>query len=182
MDGILEAVADGEWQLRFVRRLAHPPEKVWRALVEAEHQKAWLPARMEGDRRAGAPLRFVFPEEPTYDSAGEMVVFEPPRLLEYRWEDEHLRFELHPVDGGCELTFTTRFGEVGKAARDAAGWHVCLDLLEHSLDGTTAPWRSEEQWRPMQERYRKLFGPEASTIGPPDWHPEGRGEEWTREG
>ncbi len=36
-DGRLGRVG-GEWQLRFVRRLAHPREKAWRAIAEAEHR------------------------------------------------------------------------------------------------------------------------------------------------
>jgi uncharacterized protein YndB with AHSA1/START domain len=180
-DGRLEALDDGRWQLRFVRELSHAPEKVWRALVEPQHLAAWMPARMEGERREGAPLRFVFPEEPSYESLGEMRVFEPPSLLEYSWEDEVLRFELRPTERGCELTFLTRFEEVGKASRDAAGWHVCLDQLEAHLDGVEPDWKAEDRWRPLNARYRELFGPEASTIGPPEWHPESRGEEWSRE-
>lgn len=178
-DGRLEPLEGGKWQLRFVRRLRHAPEKVWRALVEPEHLAAWMPARMEGERRAGAALRFVFEEDPSYESLGEILVWDPPRVLEYRWEDEFLRFELKPSEGGCELTFVTRFEEVGKAARDAAGWHVCLDLLEHHLDGTSPSWKSEERWRPLNEHYRAVFGPEASTIGPPEWHPESKGEAWS---
>jgi uncharacterized protein YndB with AHSA1/START domain len=181
MDGRLEQVEGGLWQLRFTRRLSHPVQKVWRALVEPEHMAAWMPARMDGERRPGAPLRFVFAEEPSYDSRGEMRIFDPPYMLEYTWEDEILRFELKELGSGCELTFLTRFSEVGKAARDAAGWHVCLDVLEAHLDGEHPDWLSEQRWRPLSERYRAAFPPEASTIGPPEWHPESTGDEWTRE-
>lgn len=181
MEGRLEPLEGGTWQLRFVRRLSHAPAKVWRALVETEHMAAWMPARMDGERRTGAALRFVFAEEPSYESTGEMLVFDPPRTLEYRWEDEVLRFELRALEGGCELTFVTRFEEVGKAARDAAGWHVCLDRLAEHLDGATAGWSDDARWKPLSERYRALFPPEASTIGPPEWHPEARGEPWSRD-
>src|SRR5438105_10315698 len=53
--GELERAGD-RWLLRFVRRLPHPPEKVWRALTEPEHVAAWFPADIEGERRSGAPL------------------------------------------------------------------------------------------------------------------------------
>ena len=45
--------------LTFTRRLAHPREKVWRAVSEPEHLAAWYPQEIVGERRAGAPLRFV---------------------------------------------------------------------------------------------------------------------------
>ena len=39
----------GRWQLRFVRRLAHPQDKVWRALTVPGHRDAWFPQRIEAD-------------------------------------------------------------------------------------------------------------------------------------
>lgn len=166
-DGQLEQ-HDGRWQLRFTRRLAHPPEKVWRALTEPEHLTAWFPTDIEGERAAGAPLRFVFRhgEGPTID--GELLAWDPPSLLELRWGGgETLRFELRPDGAGSVLTFVNTFDELGKAARDAAGWHACLDFLGHHLDGTAAPWTSSERWQQVHERYVERLGAAASTIGPP---------------
>ena len=39
--GKLESTG-GRWQLRFTRELAHPQEKVWRAITEPEHMRACL--------------------------------------------------------------------------------------------------------------------------------------------
>ncbi len=47
------------WTLRFTRRLAHPREKVWRAVTAPEHLAVWYPQEIVGERKAGAPLRFV---------------------------------------------------------------------------------------------------------------------------
>jgi hypothetical protein len=96
-----------------------------------------------------------------------MVVFEPPAVLELIWGDETLRFTLEPVDGGCVLTFLNTFDELGKAARDAAGWHTCLDLLGYELDGEPAPWTPPERWAEVHARYVEAFGAEAAAIGPP---------------
>ncbi len=57
--GTLER-GDGTVTVRFVRQLAHPPQKVWRALTEAEHLDAWFPTTIEGEFAAGAPLLFRF--------------------------------------------------------------------------------------------------------------------------
>jgi uncharacterized protein YndB with AHSA1/START domain len=167
MFGTLDKV-DGRWQLRFTRNLRHPPRKVWRALTEPEHLRAWFPAVMEGERAAGAPLRFVFPngEGPTLD--GEMLAYDPPSLLEFRWGEDTYRFELRPDGDGSVLTFLNSFDELGRAARDAAGWHTCLDLLEHELAGEPAPWAHGERWREVHRSYVDSLGPEAATIGPPD--------------
>src|SRR5688572_20643869 len=85
---------DGGWQLVFVRRLPHPPEKVWRALTEEAHVSAWFPADIVGERRAGAELRFEFREDEGPTLPGEMRIFEPCELLEFTWSDEVMRFEL----------------------------------------------------------------------------------------
>jgi uncharacterized protein YndB with AHSA1/START domain len=171
-------IADGQlaragerWQLRFVRTLAHPREKVWRALTEAEHQAAWFPDEMQGDRVVGATLRFVSREMPDYPAfEGTVLVFDPPSLLEFTWGDDTLRFELEATAGGTILTLVDTFDEVGKAARDGAGWHVCLEQLAYSLDGAEFPWKPEEHWPEVNAAYVEHLGPDASTIGPPqEW-------------
>jgi uncharacterized protein YndB with AHSA1/START domain len=141
---------------------------VWRALTEPEHLAAWFPAQIHGERAAGAALRFVFPngEGPTED--GEILTFDPPKVLEYRWGEENLRFDLEPDGHGCVLTFLDTFDELGKAARDAAGWHVCLDVLAHHLGGEKPPWEPMEHWPEVHAVYVERLGPEASTIGPPE--------------
>ena len=167
VDGRLEQVGD-RWQLRFVRSLPHPPEKVWRALTEPEDLKAWFPTAIIGARSPGAPLKFEFPnnEGPPFD--GEMLVYEPPKRLEFRWGPDTLRFELEPDGDGCSLTLVDVLEELGKAARDGAGWHVCLEGLQHHLDGDGDARQQMERWDEVHPGYVERFGPDAATIGPPE--------------
>jgi uncharacterized protein YndB with AHSA1/START domain len=168
MYGDLEQLDEGRWRLRFTRTLAHPQEKVWRAVTEPEHLARWFPTTIEGERAAGAPLRFSFPagEAPPFD--GEMVVYEPPSVLELRWGTDILRLELRPAATGTELTLLDTLDERGKAARDGTGWHVCLDALAAHLDGEPAARDSLDTWPDLQPHYVERFGPEAATIGPPE--------------
>ena len=152
------------WTLRFTRRLAHPREKVWRAVTEPEHLAVWFPHEIVGERRAGAPLRFAGSDGSAFD--GEMLVFEPPSVMEFTWGPDRLRIELQPDGAGTLLILTDTFDEQGKAARDAAGWHECLDRLASDLDAAPPPaWG--ETWREIHPAYTERFGPAASTIGPP---------------
>jgi uncharacterized protein YndB with AHSA1/START domain len=169
----------GRYQLRFRRTLRHPPEKVWRALTEPEHLRAWFPADIEGERAEGASLRFVFRNEEGDPGDGEVLVCDPPSVLELSWGDELLRFELEPGDGGTGtvLTFVNTFDELGKAARDAAGWHACLDTLGYELAGEQPPWSPVERWEQVHAEYVEGLGSEASTIGPPESVPEKIGTE-----
>jgi hypothetical protein len=59
------------------------------------------------------------------------------------------------------------FPEHGKAARDAGGWHVCLERLSCLLDEVDPPSAEPDRWREVNAEYKLRFGPEASSIGPP---------------
>jgi uncharacterized protein YndB with AHSA1/START domain len=160
----------GRVTLRFTRYLAHSPAKVWRALTEHEHLAAWFPSTIDGERAVGAKLSFAFPDVAIPPQDGEMLAFDPPSLMELIWGDETLRFELAADGAGTLLRFTASFEELGKAARDGAGWHSALDVLACALEGQPSPWAPGERWRQVHRVYVERFGPDASTIGPPqEW-------------
>jgi uncharacterized protein YndB with AHSA1/START domain len=165
--GKLEATDRGQPRLRFERTLAHPPEKVWRAIAEPEHLAHWFPTTIDGERAAGAPLTFTFPkgEAPPFD--GQMLVFDPPRVMELRWGPDTLRLELHPAEAGTLLILLDTLEELGKAARDGAGWHTCLDGLAAHLDHKNRE-RARVAWSEVHAVYAADFGPDATTIGPPE--------------
>ena len=163
----------GRWQIRFERRLAHPRDKVWRALTEPEHRDAWFRQRIETDGNwvAGARLRIVSDLMPEANFGAELLVYDPPRTLEMRWGIDLLRFELAADGDGTILTLINTLAERGTAARTGAGWHTCLDTLAYTLAGQVPPWTGEEHWRQVHPSYVSRYGPEAATIGPPAGHP-----------
>ena len=161
--GVLEQRGD-DWTLTFTRRLPHPPERVWRAVTETDHLAAWFPDRIEGELRTGAPLRFVTRTGDAFE--GEMLVFEPPSVLELRWGTDRIRVEVAPDGDGTLLTLRDTFTDVGKAARDGAGWHECLARLDAHLAGAPEP-AAADTWPAVHPRYVDALGPAASTIGPP---------------
>jgi len=161
---------DGRLALRYVRRLHHPIERVWPSVSQPAGLGRWFPCRVEGDVGVGGRLRFVFPADSRADDAadstevaepseGEVLVFDPPRRLWFTWDAEELRIDLDSTaDGGCILTFThlipDEFAE--GAARTAAGWHVCLDVLDILLEGGPAVPPSNQptdRWRELYEDY-----------------------------
>jgi uncharacterized protein YndB with AHSA1/START domain len=167
--GTIEQVDDGRWRLRFTRTLAHPQAKVWRAVTEPEQLARWFPTTIEGERAAGAELTFAFPDDvPAEAIDGQMIAYEPESLIEFRWGPDVVRIELRSVAGGTELTLLDTLGERGKAARDGAGWHTCLDALEAALAGDEQPRAQMNAWADVHPHYVESFGPEAATIGPPE--------------
>ncbi|HTP15046.1 MAG TPA: SRPBCC family protein [Streptosporangiaceae bacterium] len=166
MTGMLED-AGGRWRLRFTRALAHPPERVWRAITEPEQLRAWFPHLITGGWAVGTDLTFTDPQGRGPEFSGQVLAFEPPRLLEFRWGTDVIRLEIGPREGGRTLTLLDTLGELGKAARDAAGWHECLDRLACHLDGDAPTWRPGQRWAQVHPGYVASFGPRAAEIGPP---------------
>jgi uncharacterized protein YndB with AHSA1/START domain len=136
-------------------------------LTEPDQLGKWFPSSVVvHEWRVGARLEFK-PGHGLADFDGEVLAYQPPSLLEIRWGTDVIRFEVAPDGRGSILTLVDTIDELGKAARDSAGWHICLDGLQRALDGTAAP-SSTDQWAGLDDAYAKKFGPEAATIGPPE--------------
>jgi uncharacterized protein YndB with AHSA1/START domain len=164
--GVLERTATGP-RLRFTRHLSHPPELVWRAITQPEHLAAWFPQRIQLERwEVGAKLRFEHPKVPEATFDGEVLAFQEGALLEFTWGEDVIRLEVQSDGEGTRLTLLDTFQELGKAARDGAGWHTCLEELEHHLDGAP-PLDSSDRWHEVHRHYVEDFGPEAASIGVP---------------
>lgn len=93
--------------LRFERKLAHPPERVWRALTEKTQLDAWFPANVDTSLKDGAPVRFSERKDDAPRERGVVREFAPPSRLEYTWGDRVLRWEISPAPGGSLLVLTT---------------------------------------------------------------------------
>jgi uncharacterized protein YndB with AHSA1/START domain len=164
---------EGKPAVRFTRRLRHPVERVWEAVTRPEELASWFPARVEGDLETGGRLRFRFDEdnpEGIDGTEGEVLVFERPRTFWFTWEGEELRFDLEPTaDGGCVLSFVYLIPDEDEAAaaRNTAGWHVCLDTLESLLAGgpASAPGgEPTDRWRELYDDYVARGVPHGAPI------------------
>lgn len=159
-------LAGGQWTLRFERDLAHPIEKVWRAVTEPEHRDAWFPQRIEGELVAGGELRFIDdPNLPSEGMGGRCVSIEPPHLLELEWGEDIVRIELTRDGDRTHLVFLDTLDDRRHAARTGSGWHQCLDGLSAHLDGTTVPEMDEARWNELHDRYLEAVGGERHEWG-----------------
>jgi uncharacterized protein YndB with AHSA1/START domain len=159
----------GRAVLRFERTYPHPPERVWRALTDPDEMGGWHPSPFEHDPRAGGSVSYLPNPEIPEMPEGEVIEYDPPRVLAHTWSDDVLRWELRPHDDGCLLVLTHTFDDRFKAARDAAGWHVCLDALSAALAGAeTSPDMLTEGWSELNSAYEDRFGipPEKATPPP----------------
>ena len=129
---------DGEkWTLILVRELRHSPEKVWQALTDPAHLREWAPFEADGSLgMVGAAVKLTTVGAPgPHITETKVTRADAPKMLEYGWGGNDMRWELEASGGGTRLTLWTsidrRFIAMG-----AAGWHVCLDVLDLLLSGT----------------------------------------------
>jgi uncharacterized protein YndB with AHSA1/START domain len=167
-----EVRKDGEqWTLVLVRDLRHPPAKVWEALTDPAHLREWAP--FDADRSLGAvgvaTLSTVGTPTPLA-SETQVTRADAPKVLEFNWGGQDIRWELEPLGGGTRLTLwhsiDRRFISMG-----AAGWQICLDVLDRLLAGQplgriVGPEAMKFGWQRLNVEYAKQFG-----VEPPSWPP-----------
>ncbi len=155
---------DDRWTLVFVRDLRHPPERVWTALTDPAEIDQWAP--FTAGRDLGGPgdvvLTMVDGAETTA-LPGRVLRAEPPSLLEYMWGEDLLRWELEPAGGGTRLTLRHTSAERGVEAMVAAGWHLCVVVLAHLLDGhpvgvVRGDDARQHGWERLRDGYAAQFG------------------------
>jgi len=165
---------DGEkWTLILVRELRHSPEKVWRALTDPASLREWAPFDADGNLgTTGSTVKLTAVGAPTLQVSETRVTrAEAPKLLEYNWGSQDLRWELEASSGGTRLTLwhniDRRFISMG-----AAGWHICLDVLDRLVGGSpigrcVAGAAMKVGWPRLNAEYAAQFGVETS-----DWPPK----------
>ena len=136
--------------LTIVRRLKANPERVWRALTQAEELKRWFyptpgftVLHAEADLRVGGRFNIVVrsPDGETHDVSGVYREIVPHRKVVHTWawkntpERESLvTFELRADAGGTQLTLRhEQFFDDEARDKHRHGWTGCLDTLEKLL-------------------------------------------------
>lgn len=153
------------WTLILVRDLRHPPARVWEALIDPAQLSEWAPFDATGSLgTAGARVKLTTVGAPgPHVTEARVKRADPPKALEYNWGEFDMRWELEALEGGTRLTLWTsinrRFISMG-----AAGWHICLDVLDHLLSGSrlgriAGPDALKfEGWQRLNAEYAKRFG------------------------
>lgn len=148
------SAAGGRSVLRMERRLAHPREKVWRAITDPAHLEQWFPSAVSMELTEGAAMTFDFGEGITM--SGEITDLDPPRLFAYTWGEDHLRWELHADGDGTLLEFVHTFDDQYGAASFASGWNACIALMDELL--TTGETHRPGRFEQVHEDYVVSLG------------------------
>jgi uncharacterized protein YndB with AHSA1/START domain len=158
---------DGRPAVRFERTYRHPPARIWSAITEPGELAHWFPATVSLEPRVGGTIEFT--DDPNTDpKSGTVLAFDPPRWLAYTWGGDELHFRLEPTEtGGCTLTLVDVLETRDAAARNAAGWTVCLAELDKHVSGAVAdgPHSSTaEPWDPVYTDYVAAGMPAGAPI------------------
>jgi uncharacterized protein YndB with AHSA1/START domain len=171
-DVACEAAA-GRWTLVFVRELRHQPDDVWDALTDPARLDQWAP--FAADRHLGtigdATLTMI-DGDTAEDLPATVTRAERPAVLEYEWGKDRLRWELEPTAAGTRLTLRHTLDDRPWVPSVAAGWHLCLDVAGHLLDGTpVGVIRGDEArqygWEALRDAYAERLGISVTDEDPP---------------
>lgn len=167
-----EVRKDGEqWTLIVTRQLRHSPAKVWQALTDPTQLREWAPFDTDRSLTSVGPVSLTTVGTPTpMVTASRVLRADEPTLLEMQWGDNALRWQLEPLGQGTRLTLwhniDRRFVSMG-----AAGWQICIDVLEFSLAGEpigriVAGDAMKFEWPRLNREYAEQFGIEAPAYPP----------------
>jgi uncharacterized protein YndB with AHSA1/START domain len=122
-----------------------PPGEVWRALTDRELIKQYMfGSEVTTDWKPGSPITWQGEfEGRAYEDKGEIISFEPGRLLEVthfspltgqddRPENYHrVRYDLQPTDAGTRVQLTQdNNSSREEAEHSGANWQMMLDGLK----------------------------------------------------
>ncbi|OEV08518.1 SRPBCC family protein [Streptomyces nanshensis] len=161
---------EGRPAVRFRRRYPHPPERLWAAVTEPGELAHWFPSAVRMEQHVGG--RVEFSDDPHMEpTSGTVLVHEPPHRLAFTWAGDELHFHIEPSDdGGCTLTLINVLDAGNTAARNAAGWTVCLDELGKRLSGQPSHGPHGEfasAWRPLYESFVAAGMPSGAPLPGP---------------
>ena len=150
----------GPAEVRFVRLLPGPIERVWDYLTDPAKRARWF-AGGPMEQRAGGKMRLTFrhkdlaPDEtppadysqhhdPGNSMDGTVTRCEPPRLLAFTFgsdAESEVTFELTPQGEKVQLVLTHRAtgGDIPYMAEFGSGWHTHFTHLVALLEGTPRP-------------------------------------------
>ncbi|MEV2190254.1 SRPBCC family protein [Streptomyces phaeochromogenes] len=145
---------DGRPAVRFTRTYDHPVDRVWEFVTEPGELAHWFPSSVEIELREGGTIRFG--GDPNMDdSTGRVLAVDAPRHLSFSWGGDELHFDLEELDEKrTRFTLTNVLEAENTAARNGAGWEVCLSALDEHARGASTDGPHAGAGAPWQDVYR----------------------------
>ena len=148
----------GPAEVRLVRTLPGPIERIWEYLTDPEKRARWFAGGPMEPKQGGKlelfflhkniapgespPEKMKHVQDPGFKMPGTVLRWEPPRVLSYTFDDaSDVTFELTPQgkDVLLVLTHRARGEDIPSIPGYAGGWHTHFALLTAILEGTPPP-------------------------------------------
>ena len=164
-------------EVRLVRLLPGPIERLWDYLTVPEKRARWICGGALEQKPGGKvefamhhknlspneapPAKYAHVQDPGVTFEGRVLRCEPPRLLEFTFGDDDsiVTFELTPEGDRVRLVLThrSRGADVPEQPNYASGWHIHTALLIAELEGRPRPafWAEHARLLP---KYEACFG------------------------
>jgi uncharacterized protein YndB with AHSA1/START domain len=150
----------GPGEVRLVRLLPGPIERVWDYLTDPEKRARWFAGGVTAPQAGGKVVfamhhakiapgetpaeKYKHVQDPGVTFDGRVLRYEPPHVLAYTFgsDDSEVTFELQPQGDRVLLVLTHRTRgaeEMGELTNYASGWHTHVGLLVALLEGSPRP-------------------------------------------
>lgn len=154
--------------LTLTRRLSASQDEAWQHLTRPELLARWSP--VVPDRELDGPGPATSRENPQAEAVDATVgEARAPWFLEHAWGTERLTWQLAPSGDATQVNLVHELSDPEQLAGMAAGWHLCLTVLEGLLAGRDVPRCVGEDalahgWEALRDRYAQLFAGDASAV------------------
>jgi len=168
---------NGPAEVRLVRTLPGPIERIWDYLTDDEKRARWFAGGTMEPRKGGKlelffhhkniapdeippePMKHV--QDPGFKMPGTVLRWEPPRVLSYTFDDDSdVTFELTPQgrDVVLVLTHRSRGEDIPFLNGYASGWHTHLAQLIALIEGGARPpfWPMHLRLKAEYEKLRAV--------------------------
>jgi len=150
LTGTYLTLDDGRPAVRFSRTYDHPVDRVWQFVTDPDELVHWFPSRAAIELRPGGTVTFSG-DPHIEDVTGRVFAVDAPRHVSFSWGGDELHFDLEPLEERrTRFTLTQVLEAENTAARNSAGWEVCLAALDAHARGEDfggphagghAPWK-----------------------------------------
>lgn len=172
-DQLGEFKSQGE--VRIVRTLPGPIERVWDYLTDPEKRARWFAGGPMEPKKGGKmelffhhkniapdevpPDEFKQVQDPGFKMPGTILRWEPPHVLSYTFDDNSdVTFELTAQGKSVQLVLThrSRGEDLPFITGYASGWHTHLSILIALLEDAPRPkfWALHGKLKPEYEKLR----------------------------
>lgn len=158
-------------EVRLVRLLPGPIERVWDFITDPEKRARWFCGGLLEQRSGGKlefamrhknlapdetpPAEYAHVQDPGVTFEGRVIQCEPPRLLVFTFggDDSVVTFDLKPEGDKVRLLLTHRASgpDLKEVGSFASGWHIHFAMLIALLEDAPLPkfWSEHTRLKPI---------------------------------